>query len=254
MTLPSNVKSSITNGLANYETVLAKPIQLDGNWKVGLTEIQFTNSWHNVKEGSSKIEIVVSDAKGGVGNRLLQGHVPPGRYDEIQELIDVIVSKFTPSPSIKSFPKLTLVPYARRLKHTEGEMTDSKESNFLQLSGDAADILGYDLDKLEPQRSGMYTHVPYDLAAGIHSIYVYCDVVEYSFVGDMCVQLLRSVKVPSSSKFGDNVNVTFDRPYYMPLNSKEVSRILISLKDDSGELIDFKFGRSEITLHFIRDE
>ena len=93
---------------------------------------------------------------------------------------------------------------------------------------------------------------PYDLNGGIHSLYVYSDVVEFSTVGDVRAQLLRAVKIPNLIQFGDNVDITYERPYYIPVASKEVRSIEIDIKDDAGEPVEFMFGRVQVVLHFVK--
>jgi len=63
ITLPSNVKSFEYNTIANYKTKLFRRVQFpkNENWKVGLSEIQFTKTWFNVR---GKYPIVLYDESG----------------------------------------------------------------------------------------------------------------------------------------------------------------------------------------------
>lgn len=62
-------------------------------------------------------------------------------------------------------------------------------------------------------------------------------------------QLLRIVKVPFAT-FGEQLDLTYDQPYYMSLAGNEINSIEIDIKDGTGAPIDFKFGKVEIVLHF----
>jgi hypothetical protein len=46
----SNVKSNEQNKSAEFETALAKPIELNGSWEVGLMEMSYPHTWFNIKE------------------------------------------------------------------------------------------------------------------------------------------------------------------------------------------------------------
>lgn len=92
-----------------------------------------------------------------------------------------------------------------------------------------------------------------DINAGIHTLYVYSDIVKPSFVGDTFSKILRIVQVPNV-KFGDSVKQIFDNPHYLPLNSNEINSIEIDIKDDTGQPIKFRFGRTICVLHFRKNE
>ena len=91
---------------------------------------------------------------------------------------------------------------------------------------------------------------PYELSGGTHGLFVYCDIVKPSFVGDSYTQLLRLVQVPSGIKFGDQVLITYANTYYVPLLTHEFETIEVHIKDDVGDTIPFEFGRSIMVLHF----
>ncbi|RWR98440.1 hypothetical protein B4U79_14489, partial [Dinothrombium tinctorium] len=73
---------------------------------------------------------------------------------------------------------------------------------------------------------------PYDLKAGIHSLFVYTDIVEPTFVGDTYAQLLRTVKIPSAS-FGEQCVITYENPQYVPILQDEIETIKINIKDET---------------------
>lgn len=252
LTLPSNVRSSKRNTLATYETILPHTLMLDGEWKVGLSEIQFTNSWFNITNKSSRVSLYVPHL-----TRLYQNesnYVEPGRYEDITTLVDAVMRKSNLC-DCKTMPKVLYKRSNRTVEIHDGVSEGGYPIEVI-VSGEAAELMGFDDKSMAPDeyRTGVAKRsvVPYDLSAGIYSVYVYCDVADYSIVGDKCVQLLRSVKIPPKSAFGESVYVCYDSPHYIPISKRVISRIEISLKDDAGKDIPFKFGRTEITLHFVR--
>ena len=82
----------------------------------------------------------------------------------------------------------------------------------------------------------------------IHSIYVYCDIVEPRIIGDAMAPLLRVV--PVTGHHGDNVAVTYQNIHYIPVQKKNFQDLEINLRDDTGELVPFERGKLTVTLHF----
>jgi hypothetical protein len=89
-----------------------------------------------------------------------------------------------------------------------------------------------------------------ELNAGLHSIFVYSNIVEHYFVGNSFAQLLRLVEVPNNSNYGEQVVLRYDQPHYIPLQTHSFDTIQVELKDDTGENIPFEFGRVIIKLIF----
>ena len=50
VTLPSNVKGNDKNTPGQYETTLATPLDLPGEWEVALIDITYPHSWINLKK------------------------------------------------------------------------------------------------------------------------------------------------------------------------------------------------------------
>jgi hypothetical protein len=90
-----------------------------------------------------------------------------------------------------------------------------------------------------------------DINVGIHGLYVYCDVLEMTPLGDSLVPLLRIVTVPEQ-KHGTMVNVIYENIRYVPLQKKHFDSIEIDIRDCFGEKIAFENGQLVATLHFRR--
>lgn len=94
--------------------------------------------------------------------------------------------------------------------------------------------------------------VPINLLAECHSLFVYSDIVESSRVGDSYTQLLNVIAVPSDSKFGEQVFLRYERPYYHKVSKSDFEEIEIDIKEDTGASVPFRFGRTIVTLEFRR--
>jgi hypothetical protein len=88
-----------------------------------------------------------------------------------------------------------------------------------------------------------------DLNVSVNALYVYCDIVKSSVVGDTYSKLLRVVNIPRSD-FGDNLQRIYEQPLYFPLEKREFESIEIDVKDDAGETLKFDGGRITSILHF----
>ena len=93
---------------------------------------------------------------------------------------------------------------------------------------------------------------PFDETGGIHSLFVYSDIIKHNLVGSSYSQLLRVVEIPSATAFGNQVKISYSKPFYSKINQSTITSIEISIKDDTSQDILFQFGRNYVTLHFRR--
>ena len=84
----------------------------------------------------------------------------------------------------------------------------------------------------------------------IHSLQVYCDLVEPRVVGDVLVPLLRIVPVKGSH--GDTVSKSYENVHYVPLSRKTFQTVEIDIRDHAGDIVPFERGTLNVTLHFRR--
>ena len=89
-----------------------------------------------------------------------------------------------------------------------------------------------------------------DLQAGIHGIYVYCDLPHYVPVGDIKAPLLRVVS--TAGKAGNVISQYYEDARYLPLQKKNFDSVHITIRDDFGNNILFESGKVLVTLHFKR--
>jgi hypothetical protein len=84
MTLPSNSSMNYypENTLAIYKTKLPQLFDLEGEWEVGLSEIQFPITWYNLAEAENHLFV-----KSLLNNGEYQNVSPPGGYYENPEVL-----------------------------------------------------------------------------------------------------------------------------------------------------------------------
>ena len=113
-----------------------------------------------------------------------------------------------------------------------------------------ASVLGFDPAK-EFYAEG--SHIARDspvLNRNITALYVYTNIVNSVYVGNVKAPLLLTC--PFKSK-GSNELVDqqeFLNPTYTPINRKTIGQIDIGIYDDAGALIPFLHGKTKLSLHF----
>ena len=88
----------------------------------------------------------------------------------------------------------------------------------------------------------------YSKLNGIHSLFVYTDIIDNQFVGNSQSPLLNVVNV--SNDYQHVISRIYDNPNYISVSPREISSINISIRDDTGEKIFFSNSKVIIKLHF----
>ena len=65
------------NKKSNFVTKLSRTLQLDGEWEVGLAEVDYPHTWYNIREGKNSVEIYVP----GKWDQELS--IQPGYYEKV---------------------------------------------------------------------------------------------------------------------------------------------------------------------------
>lgn len=248
LTLPSNSSLQFypQNTVTQFTTQLAHPLDLQGHWEVGLAELQYPHTWHNMNEGDGWITV----RKYGREKRVI---LPPGQYDTPEQLIGALNQLFTPrrvpygvetrpSVRVKTLKDVDFSYHAITQKVTLTIRTriQLKLSPILKL------MLGMKESHLSSgTHEGMHV---VDVNQGFYSLYVYCNIIEPRPVGDSEVPLLRIV--PIEGKSGQMITKTYEHIQYIPLLQKHLRAIEINIRKDTGENVPFELGKSVITLHF----
>lgn len=247
VTIPSNSTSS--NTAATFETQLPVNINLEGNWEVGLAEIIYANTWHNVSSEQNIVRFF--DAEHTIRQII---RIPPARYENVKDLIDTI------NMSINVVSMRDQIPYDKQLlfgyndlkKVVELAMDTSMIKN-LKLSPHLIYMLGFlesQLDKLDYSQKKIKLHAnhPPDMTGGMHYLYVYCDIVQPQIVGNLLTPLLEVVNVEGA--YMQIINRIYISPHYIPILKKSFNTININMKNDMNQPIPFEFGKTIIKLHF----
>ena len=94
--------------------------------------------------------------------------------------------------------------------------------------------------------------IDYIGANNMDLLYLYCDIVEYSIVGDTLAPCLRTIPLTSrdSQTLDRTIVERFENPHYVPVSSSRFSEVSIEIANELGDEIQFGQGLTLIKLHF----
>lgn len=262
LTLPSNSSFEYfpDNTAAHFFTKLPKDVVLDGDWEVGLSEVVFPHSWFNVPPGLDiRTTCFFKDKdppRNPYSTRLV---IKEGYYADIYELVNTINETLTAPHTMidditeKDIPKfiymrqtgktaVRLPPWCRvmmpdALCYILGFDVQSGRS-FLTVNNDTPHI-----KDIQGQRMS-------SLGTGLNAMYIYCDLVEYTHVGDTLAPLLRIVDV--EGEHGTTIVKEYEHPRYVPVQKKNFASLEIDIRTNTGDPMPFETGPLVVTLHFRR--
>lgn len=247
MTLPSNSKSG--NTAAIFETSLPINVNLNGDWEVGLAEIIYANTWHNVSTEQNTIRFF--DYEHNIRQII---KIPAARYETLGELIETINSSINVVSTRENieYAKSILFGY-NDLKKVVQLVFDADVIKNLRISPHLMYMLGFLEEQLSTvdytqKKIKMIASHPPDMTGGMHYLYVYCDVVQPQIVGNVLTPLLEVVNV--EGVFMQIVNRIYISPHYIPVLKKSFNTINIDIKNDLNSPILFEFGKTIVKLHF----
>ena len=126
------------------------------------------------------------------------------------------------------------------------KVTVDLKNNSEVLLNDMTYVLGFTPEQIISKTTVGDRQV--DLEYGFHDLFIYCDLIQPQYVGDVLVPLLRIV--PVEGKDGQRISKLFVRPQYVPVSRKQFETIEVDIKRDMGGSVPFEFERVLLTLHF----
>lgn len=237
LTLPSDSSMNYfaDNKISHFVTRLPVPLELNGEWEVGLVEFMYPHTWHNINAQNNLIGFDLGDGK-EIGRR-----IPPGCYESVTDILKAITIKDMQDKISFTFNHVT-----KRVR-----IRVKNNARVILYTG-IAEMLGFRPTVIASTNDRGDVTIESEFAADPSShfkvLFVYTDIVDPQVVGDVLAPLLRIVKVTGSD--GDVVSALYDRPHYLPLSRKNIETLEIVIRMHTGELTPFQFGRSYVTLHF----
>ena len=238
LTLPSDrsAKYYPENTTACFKTKLSARIELDGEYEVGLAQLIYPHSWFNFNNTNKAcyIDFVYEN-----DNSSIRVVFPSGQFTNEKTLAHVL-NKWIKILNVE----FTWDQWERKMK-----LVILNKDGIFKMSSAFSSLLGYDNTMVY----GFGEHVAdrtFDLHSNLPMLYLYSDIVSYSFVGDTQAPLLRVVDAQGA--YGQMVQMTFTHPHYVPLAQNSFESIEININDELGKVVPFEFGKAVVTLHFRR--
>ena len=267
LTLPANSSKKFypDNTMTKFKTHLHSAISLTGEWEVGLSEIVFPRNWYTIAFDEGYFYIEHSDSTNLAEQEEFEIKIPGGYYVSVREIIyklnekvrDVLEASFMPGADQhhKFASNFVSFEWNDRTNRVKINIPPKRKLTF---SKTLCTILGIDevdhplVNDQETEILTLRSAHTADLEAGIHALYIYCDILEQVSVGDILAPLLRIVDV--RGKYSEMLYRHFDQPTYVPLQKKHFQAVEIDIKDSYGENIPFESGQLIVTLHFRRSK
>ena len=211
VTLPSNSSMQYfpDNKTSNLVTKLSRTLQLDGEWEVGLAEVDYPHTWHNIREGKNFVEIYAR-GKLYVVLQTAEYSIQPGYYEKVQDVIDALRKAV--------LDNLTEVVLSYDDTSKRVTVKYSKDA-ILKLRGDIARMFSFPNNTTirTSDEKGFTLTLP---KTGNQYFYVYTDIIKSQYHDDVVVPVLCTVTV--KGEHGSYVSKNFKRPHYVFLNKKNL--------------------------------
>lgn len=258
ITLLSN--SSMTyypeNTTSHFITKLPQHVTLEGEWLIGLTEIQIPLTFQHISEKLKNTELVFAhEERSCLSGQCLEVVnnfyfiIPSGLYENMDELLKEI-NKHTKESHLEFSRK------AGGYVHVKPTCECKDVDHFFQPSDSMKKILGF-----QRHRDGKifvdeetFGDCPANLNNALPTnLLIYSDLCAPYITGDVYTRLLRNVRINFQKyNYGSVMVKNFSPPNYFPLLNSSFQTIEIDIRDEFGKSIPFDYGTVTITLHFKR--
>ena len=262
LTLPSNSSQEYfpDNTKTEFTTKLSSTIELSNEWEVGLAEIMFPRSWYTVPKAGAVIVVnchgcdrewksditwklqhdeELPEEEDYIVKIKLRGGFYKTMEDIVQELNLTVVKAFAAADLDKTLnpPIFNYKAITRRVHVTMPAGMSIEFSTPLESILGLTQAQGRMCNSTQ-ERLTIKGELPCDLQTGIHALYIYCDLLQFTHVGHIKAPLLRVVD--SGEETGGVVTRYYERPRYVPLQKKNFDSIQIVIRDDLGEKFSLK--------------
>ena len=271
ITLPQSASLDLfpNNILAGYTTQICTPIDLrNGDYEVALCECILNGNVYNVLKSMMVMELSkpVED-----GEDYEDIYLPRGYYTNIDDIINAInnqlqKSKLGPGMYLTYIHEgkselpfeydekvytLVRIVHANNydiLKRKEPKNILVKPNFISTINENSRPMLTYGT------RSNLWFAVDFkSFVISSLTAYVYTDIIEYQYVGNVQAQLLRAIQLPIqfNTRMDDHV-IEIKQPHYIRVLKQEITRIRMHLNTVEGDKVAFTSGHLDLKLHFRR--
>ena len=245
-----SMKEYPDNTLSHFRTHLHHPIELDGNWEVGLSQIMFPPCSYTFPEGAIIMKRRLE------GEPLCEYYIDgPLKLKSVQDFFD----RFKTGAKIRWTQTGTPDFDIECSIDNEDRVTLSYNGDLLFEDSRLIEMFGFPSHAINTLfQEKMFGLQPYDLLLGAHSYFVYTNIIKSSLLADTKAPILRIVsntlrqrkkgEFSCASTLNDQ---KYNPIYYYPLISNNIRDIAIEIRKSDGELVPFmETGITVVYLHF----
>ena len=266
----SSLNMFADNKQSEFTVRLDRPIHIEEErWEVALVEISTPSEVLNITEENNFFFLTFLDQRIlnriGIENitEMCSNHIacdkyklsiPTGNYvspeylaEEMQSSIDNFEKGF-----LKQANAHISVTFDAVSQHMKIAAQDEKQVRLL-FPKQLGQILGLDPTMIE-KPIGNEQHIfkfNVDLHHSFRSLFIYSDIADFTFVGDVIAPILRVVLFNPVTEL-DNVHKEFKNLHYVPVSKSVIDQVHISIKTETGSNVPFVTGKTIIKLRLRR--
>ncbi len=248
--LPSNSSNKYysDNHPTNFKVHLPKVISLHSKYEVALLELSYPHNFYNIRDQEMDIAYTIREENYNVNIKIKDGF-----YESIDSLIQWLNFIVNSNRNIPENIKNTISFISKDKSNlTKIGITRNNKNIEISLTQGICHLMGFDISDNESKikfPSSKTSEYPADVFRGLHSMYIYTNIIERQIVGDSLVPLLRICGINNDDQ-GKNVSIKFNNPRYLPVNANNISSIHVNLRNEYGDNLPFRAGNVILTLQF----
>ncbi len=249
VTIPNNSSEKYypDNSQSHFKIYLPKELNFETKYEVALLELMYNHHFYNLIDQWIEISYTKSGESKKIKINLVDGY-----YSNTEELIEEINDTIKTNSSIhKSIKSKINIEYSELTKKTTFTIKSNVNLIVIKLSEKLSKFFGIEINNKDNHEAAetFVSNYPCDVFRGLHSMYVYTNIIERQIVGDSLVPLLRIIGIDNKNK-DEHVTVRFNNLRYLPISLNNIRTIEIDLRNEYGERLPFQSGTVIASLHF----
>lgn len=255
------------NKTSSFTVQIPRHIRLEGDWEVGLAEIQYPYTFHTVSEEHNVIQLELVNATPEFTKWVAENpkklvregnftttsgicKISPGFYSEVEDIIKAVNDSIKKVSGVSNVFEYNSKTHTVKAKNTEVQV-NGKYIQSCILCERLGIQLGY------PPGVNVFSMKSSPFAANVKfgvpdKMIIYCDIVEPQIFGDNFARALNSVNTlpEGEAYFSKTVSTYFNTPQYIPVQSKNFESVSIDIRSVDGKYMPFQYGTLTVKLHF----
>lgn len=207
------------------------------SFEVGLIKLIYPGKFYNVTDGDISYYSFVKKTR-------TAATIPKQFYSSPDQFIEAF--NITIGEDLEYYP-LTFDQAKQKFQLLL--RTDGTQKAFFQVSENIANLLGFP-EQLDQKLGYFESIVPWDQSAEKENMYLHCNIADHVNVGSSYEQLLtiigHGIGRPTST---GKIEYEPHNVIYLPISSKIISEISISLRTEHGAPFPFIGGKASAVVH-----